>query len=284
MIFFAWGYVTNRHLIPDTCPGLFHTRQESSIVHVYESWAAGFKAKARFEFQVEPCQLLGHGFCAGQTPGSSVTSLVLFDPLQINLCSRQSSLTALRSSSLSLRQRRALLHSWNITLLCGEFLPLGLNRTILVSAFDLEPTYLPFEEPLLCAAPMSTIAPLETAAAACSASSYLWLHAAWVELARDRSSHSGRRSLTGDSAGIWLELKASHSVRPSIQIKKIKWVVWLQGSSMYQYAWDWNVPIREEAQICSLMQDTFSLCSFFFLSIMYWMTSFGDWKGWLSQD
>lgn len=120
-----------------------------------------------------------------------------------------------------------------------------------------------FEEPLLCAAPMSTIAPLETAAAACSASSYLWLHAAWVELARDRSSHSGRHSLTGDSAGIWLELKASHSVRPSIQIKKIKWVVWLQGSSMYQYAWDWNVPIREEAQICSLMQDTFSLCSFF---------------------
>lgn len=158
--------------------------------------------------------------------------------------------------------------------------PLGLNRTILVCEFDLNSHICHFEESLLCAGPMSTIAPLETAAAAaCCASSYLWLHAAWVELGGDRSSHSGRHSPTADSGRIWLELKASHSVWPSIQIKKIKWAVWLQGSSMDQDAWDWSVPIRVEAQIYSPMQDTFCSGIFFFLLLMYWITFFCvEWK------
>lgn len=233
----------------------------------------GSRQKPGLSFRWKPCQLLWLGLSAGQTSGSSVKSLIFWpasnQPAVASEFSRrikkQLTFTRAPQSTSSFMKHHVAL--WWAS-------PLGLNRTILVSAFDLELTYLPFEEPLLCAAPMSTIAPLETAAAACSASSYLWLHAAWVELARDRSSHSGRHTLTGDSARIWLELKASHSVRPSIQIKKIKWAVWLQGSLMDQYAWDWNVSIRVEAQIYSVVQDTFWSWIFFFLLLMYWITCY----------
>lgn len=64
---------------------------------------------------------------------------------------------------------------------------------------------------VFCAVP--TAVSSETAAADCVAWSYLWLRASLAELAGDRSSHSGRRPLTGDNPSIILVAPLNSSKR-----------------------------------------------------------------------
>ena len=80
----------------------------------------------------------------------------------------------------------------------------GINRMVLCLRLTSSFTFLPFWKLFLCVVLMSTIPPSWAAAAGCSASSYLWLHAALAELARDSSSHSGRLSFTGETKSIFL--------------------------------------------------------------------------------
>lgn len=155
--------------------------------------------------EVQSNQSGSHSFCAGETfissPGpetdveflssNSFLSHPLIGPKR--LCNTKK----LRKS---LRRCLAIFHSWNITLLSVTSCLWDSTEPALCLHLTSVFTYLPFEKPLLCAALMSTILPSETAAAVCIAWSYLWLHAASVELAGDRSSHSGR--LIGDNRSI----------------------------------------------------------------------------------
>lgn len=84
-----------------------------------------------------------------------------------------------------------------------EVFAAGLNRTGLVSAVDLGAQILAIRKATsLCFALVPAAVPSETAAADCTAWSYLWLRTASAELAGDRSSHSGSRPLTGDNPRI----------------------------------------------------------------------------------
>lgn len=121
----------------------------------------------------------------------------------------QSSFAILKKQLNSLRRCLAIFQSWDITLLSVTSCLWASTKPALCLLLTSVFTFLPFKKPLLCAVLMSTILSSETAAAVCDAWSYLWLHAAPLELAGDRSSHSERHSLKGDDRRIsMIEIKS----------------------------------------------------------------------------
>lgn len=88
----------------------------------------GSSQKAGWSFRRKPRQLLWLGFSAGQTSGSGVKSLVFWPTSNQPLVASEFSRRIEKQLTFTRGSAEALLHSWNITLPCGEFFASGAQQ------------------------------------------------------------------------------------------------------------------------------------------------------------